>query len=257
MDILIRCFEEGLSEYQDDEEFSSRIEKGWEVFDKYYSKTDESALYAAALILHPERRIAYLRANWKPKWQRAILKKVKELWVSYRDRIPPSASPVPSRQDKGKRRDPDKYDQIAKTLTKYRPTSQDEFDDYSNGEPCDIGSISALDWWCQESQKRRWPRLSSMAIDILSIPAMSAEPERVFSGARRTISWERAQLSPSVIEKNECLKHVIRSGIVDDDENEDEDNDEDDNEDDEDDSEDDNRDDEPDEHDGVLVASME
>jgi hypothetical protein len=34
-----------------------------------------------------------------------------------------------------------------------------------------------------------------MAIDILSIPAMSDEPERVFSGARRTISWERAQLS--------------------------------------------------------------
>jgi hypothetical protein len=30
----------------------------------------------------------------------------------------------------------------------------------------------------------------NIALDILSIPAMSDEPERVFSGARRTISWE-------------------------------------------------------------------
>ena len=30
-----------------------------------------------------------------------------------------------------------------------------------------------------------------MAIDILSIAAMSDEPERVFSGSRCTISWEK------------------------------------------------------------------
>ena len=53
-----------------------------------------------------------------------------------------------------------------------------------------------------------------MAIDILSIPAMSADPERVFSGARRTISWDRMQLGASVIEKGECLKSWIRSGIT-------------------------------------------
>jgi len=54
-----------------------------------------------------------------------------------------------------------------------------------------------------------------MAIDILSIPAMSDEPERVFSGARRTISWERAQLSAENIERMECLKSWQRSSISD------------------------------------------
>lgn len=53
-----------------------------------------------------------------------------------------------------------------------------------------------------------------MAIDILSIPAMSADPERVFSGARRTISWDRMLLGSSTIEKGECLKSWIRSGIT-------------------------------------------
>jgi len=53
-----------------------------------------------------------------------------------------------------------------------------------------------------------------MAIDVLSIPAMSAEPERVFSGARRTISWERMQLGEETIEKTECLKSWMRSGLT-------------------------------------------
>jgi hypothetical protein len=46
-----------------------------------------------------------------------------------------------------------------------------------------------------------------MVIDILSIPAMSDEPERVFSEAHRTILWEREQLNPETVEITECLKH--------------------------------------------------
>jgi len=46
-----------------------------------------------------------------------------------------------------------------------------------------------------------------MAIDILLIPLMSDELERVFLGARRTISWDRGQLEPDTIKIRECLKH--------------------------------------------------
>lgn len=52
-----------------------------------------------------------------------------------------------------------------------------------------------------------------MAIDILSIPAMSAESERVFSGTRRTISWERMSLGAKVVEQTECLKSWIRQVV--------------------------------------------
>jgi hypothetical protein len=97
--------------------------------------------------------------------------------------------------EKEKEKELDVFDQIAQDLRKYtRPASQDEFQDYCSGEPYDIGKITALEWWCQDQQRRRWPRLSYMALDILSIPAMSDEPERAFSRARRTISWERAQM---------------------------------------------------------------
>jgi hypothetical protein len=53
-----------------------------------------------------------------------------------------------------------------------------------------------------------------MAIDVLSIPAINAEPEPVFSGACRTISWERMQLSDKNIEKTECLKKWMCSGLT-------------------------------------------
>ena len=53
-----------------------------------------------------------------------------------------------------------------------------------------------------------------MAIDILSIPAISDTPEQVFSGGRHTILWERAQLGAENIERVECLKYCKWSGIV-------------------------------------------
>ena len=53
-----------------------------------------------------------------------------------------------------------------------------------------------------------------MAIDILSIPSMSAEAERVFSGARRTVSWERILLGSTSIERMECLKSWLLSNIT-------------------------------------------
>ena len=66
----------------------------------------------------------------------------------------------------------------------------------------------------------RFPTTATLAKVIatsyqhLSIPAMSAEPERVFSGGRRTISWERMQLGDDTIEIIECLKHWKRSGFI-------------------------------------------
>ena len=52
-----------------------------------------------------------------------------------------------------------------------------------------------------------------MALDILSISAMSADPERLFSGAKITITDRRNQLGIDTIEALECLKSWL--GIID------------------------------------------
>ena len=48
----------------------------------------------------------------------------------------------------------------------------------------------ALDWWTQGLQKTRFPRLSRMAFDILTVPTMSAEIERVFSECSLTLDHQ-------------------------------------------------------------------
>jgi hypothetical protein len=54
-----------------------------------------------------------------------------------------------------------------------------------------------------------------MAIDILLIPPMSDKLERCFSGARRTVTWDRGQIKAETIELRELLKHWKKSGILD------------------------------------------
>ncbi|KAJ0137814.1 inner membrane protease subunit 1, partial [Fusarium oxysporum f. sp. albedinis] len=53
----------------------------------------------------------------------------------------------------------------------------DEYDAFTTQPPIVI-DCSPLSWWLREEQQQTYPRLSRMAVDILSIPAMSAEPER-------------------------------------------------------------------------------
>ncbi|EKG09428.1 HAT domain-containing protein [Macrophomina phaseolina MS6] len=43
---------------------------------------------------------------------------------------------------------------------------------------------------------------------------MSAEAERVFSGARRQVDWPRCRLKASTIETLECLEHWLITGIT-------------------------------------------
>ena len=48
----------------------------------------------------------------------------------------------------------------------------------------------------------------------LSIPPMSDEPERIFSSARRTISWDRARLGDDTVETTQCIKHWKKNGHI-------------------------------------------
>ncbi|EGU72823.1 hypothetical protein FOXB_16667, partial [Fusarium oxysporum f. sp. conglutinans Fo5176] len=71
-----------------------------------------------------------------------------------------------------------------------------------------------LEWWCRIEQRRQFPRLSRMAIDILSISPQSAEPERTFSGARRTAPWDRLSMTCERLQEVECLGNWVRNGHI-------------------------------------------
>jgi hypothetical protein len=97
-------------------------------------------------------------------------------------------------------------------LTIAPPQPRDELTDYLlsnlNSDIQKLGlqgysNSSLIEWWYK--QRHQWPTLSRFTIEILSIAAMSDDVERVFSGCRRTISWERARLGLDKVEAVECL----------------------------------------------------
>jgi hypothetical protein len=81
----------------------------------------------------------------------------------------------------------------------------DEYERYCK-EPVIYECDDPLNWWLEDSQQRAYPNLPKMAIDILTIPAMSSEPERLFSGAKISITDHRNRLGAETIQALECLK---------------------------------------------------
>ena len=55
-----------------------------------------------------------------------------------------------------------------------------------------------------------------MAYDLLAIPVMSLEVERVFSGARNTMNDHRTRLGAAIFEITELEKQWMRAGLSDD-----------------------------------------
>ena len=100
------------------------------------------------------------------------------------------------------------FNQIALSLRSVaRPTSKDEYKDYNSQDSHSPRKGGALAWWLSDAQKQRWPRLTLMAINILLIPPISDKLERCFSGARRTVTWDRGQIKAETIKLRELLKY--------------------------------------------------
>jgi hAT family C-terminal dimerisation region len=87
-----------------------------------------------------------------------------------------------------------------------RDINLDELDQYLRTPTVINLSLKPISWWLEPTQQSTFPNLSRMAIDILSIPVMSAEPERLFSSAKITITDRRNQLKSDIIEALECLQ---------------------------------------------------
>jgi hypothetical protein len=87
-------------------------------------------------------------------------------------------------------------------------STADEYEDYcALGLETALGDgPSAIEWWCEPRQRTRFPNLYKMAVDVLSIPAMSAEPERLFSECKRILTSDRHSMQADTLEAIEGLK---------------------------------------------------
>lgn len=163
------------------------------------------------MILHPERRMAplqQLKEKWgvetvNPAYNRAMV-----YWeIFQRDNATKSSSCTTPQPPQVPGKQVSKLGAKLKAMTISYSESSDELQEYlsqtagvslAENKPSNV-----IEWWF--TQRNRWPTLTKLAVEIFSIPAMSDDIERVFSGARRTISWERSKLNPETVEAIECL----------------------------------------------------
>ncbi|EIW58934.1 HAT dimerization, partial [Trametes versicolor FP-101664 SS1] len=70
----------------------------------------------------------------------------------------------------------------------------------------------ALEWW--NDRRASFPNLSRMALDYLSIPATSVDPERTFSRGRLALPHTRNRLSPQSTRALMCVGNWSLAGFI-------------------------------------------
>ena len=80
--------------------------------------------------------------------------------------------------------------------------TRDEYEEYCKtvAKPCEY----FLQWW--RDHREEYPLLSKMVLDLLSIPLISAECERVFSSAKILITDRRNGLKENIIKTYTLLR---------------------------------------------------
>ena len=77
----------------------------------------------------------------------------------------------------------------------------------------DSSKFSVLQWWTKDSQQLRYPKLSCLAYNLLTIPAMSASMERIFSECKLTCL--RHSTLPESLRKIQLLQSWLHSTVLD------------------------------------------
>jgi hAT family protein len=212
---------------------SSCINGSWMKLRKYYRLMDQSPVYTAAVVLNSEHKWDYFRTNWEqhPEWIAQAEKSVEDLWlIMYRD----SANSTEAEHEHGQHssiflptlhKEPTNFDQWISRHKYKRPGTkeQDEYDQYLATEhlpgqqeseeiqsSVQLKSVDLCAFWAR--YEAQYPSLACMAFDILSIPAMSAECERVFSSAKLLLTDRRARMKEDTIEASECLRAWFQAG---------------------------------------------
>lgn len=183
-------------------------QNAWEKLQKYYSLTDNAhSIYAAAILLHPSLRKRYFDRYWvgeEAEWKDLMISHVKSVWEKdYKPHLPPPTQPD---------RPLTLMERHLQGIQETAPGA-DEFDSYINSPIVKFNTPDAVIPWIL-SAENIWPGIKQQALDLLSIPAMSAELERVFSQAKHTVTPTRNRLSADTIEVLELLRHWWVNNII-------------------------------------------
>lgn len=216
------------------------IKLGWKKLDRYYNRLT-SAAYVGAVVFNPAKKWRLLDRLWsrvpsrKTKtWRSEYEEKLLGIWERYKERemgCETFASTEGASMDYIERR-------LARSVAGQTGT-QTSAVAASRGvkiarKPKDLGAgvmaddeyarycaedvvnshhyrSKPIDWW--KKNAHRYPRLSLMAVDMLTIASSSAESERTFSSSGRMMVPLRSRLRRETMAMAQCIRSWSRAGI--------------------------------------------
>lgn len=230
MDYIFIKFKRAAEDTQLEEtsHFKSGIDCGWAKLEEYYVKSDITPVYRAALALHPSYGYDYFERHWekamkKPQWFRDMQSAVYALFNEYRRQAEVEAQAqagLLEDDDSGIDSEVNEYSSFGKrsisalNAQRKKAKTASELDLFQTrtiyAEDLDVAN--PLGWWSRHQSE--YPVLYRIALDLFSIPGMSAECERVFSQTKKMITDERNRLSPETVEADQLQKQWLMRGLV-------------------------------------------
>jgi hypothetical protein len=198
-----------------EDHFKTNVNLGWAKLNKYYSKLDDSPAYYAATILHPYYK--YFCDNaWqdRPEWLATCNAAFQELWAGYRDEGTTPAPP-PRKRVKLTNEIQDHIAQFAAPALPLPKENTDEFVRWKKNEPQvafeSDDAVNPIAYWLR--LRVSYPRLSQLALDVLSIPASSSDCERMFSELGDLLEPRRLKMRADLVSALQCCRAWRRQGF--------------------------------------------
>lgn len=192
--------------------FSAQIKLALDKCKAYYAKLDDSAAVLAATVLHPARGWPFIKEMWKkqPTWITTGKERVELLWqsqyageeVAIERVIMKPLNLMEEHRAKG-------FTQPTERMM--RSNCNDDYARWLCRRP--ISCNNPIEWWSTDGAKL-YPQLAKMALDLLSVPAMSDEAERIFSRLTLMITNRRNHIEQPTIQASQCLFSWDKAGII-------------------------------------------
>jgi hypothetical protein len=179
---------------------------------KYEALLDDNIVGWAAVVLDPRIKMRWVAKHLPSVRRDMIMTRLRDFYDHhYPARLQTPTTEDPTRQERPLDRSLPSFNALLDLGSDEEHDAVDELSDYL-AQPLDrsLQEDLILDWW--RARRDRWPRLFSMAMDLLSIPSMSSENERSFSQAKLVITSQRYRLHYATLNKLVCLKAWNRDG---------------------------------------------
>ncbi|CEJ83197.1 hypothetical protein VHEMI03217 [[Torrubiella] hemipterigena] len=217
-EFLLEIFEDGRQKHINDPFLGPCCQAGWDKLEKYYNKTSESCAYVGAVVLVPTHKWRFFEKGvvWKNDWVEDAQTAVQKVWEEeYKQLDCPSLVSPPQSQQSEKKKE-NRFKSWSRQHIKV-PEVIDEYKRYYKEPVMEMDPdevFNPIEWWQESTKQKMYPNLSKMALDLLLIPAMSAEVERLFSSCKITITERRNRIGIDAVEAIECLKSWLRENNV-------------------------------------------